>query len=426
MGLSKLANKFKQYSSKIKNSIQKNGIKNTFLTIYGRTLFKKVGNYQTSRNLQHTIEDFYTRINDLYQDQQIKGLAIITSAMEFEEVYNQRTINLAKYYSENDYAVIYVTWQWDPYEKHEKDYQKVFKNIVQLPLFDFIYMLPKLNETIKVEDKSYFMTFPAEPFVDMIPTLRADGYNIVYDMMDEWEEFYKVGQASWFTKQLEEKAIKDSDLVLAVSKPLKYKYEYIRKDIIVLGNGYSKNVSGSKNISLKTEASDGLIHLGYFGHMTDSWFDWDIVFSLAEDDRYFIHLIGYGMSEELEKRVSGLSNMKYYGKVHPSQLEEFVRHWHVGMIPFQKSTLSEAVDPIKIYEYLYFGLPTVSSGIPHIGDYPLVMHCENAEDFKEAIHTMYQTIINGSRHDHEELESFLENATWEKRFQFIEEKLLLI
>jgi len=44
--------------------------------------------------LQRTIEDFYTRINDLYQDQQIKGLAIITSAMEFEEVYNQRTINL--------------------------------------------------------------------------------------------------------------------------------------------------------------------------------------------------------------------------------------------------------------------------------------------------------------------------------------------
>ena len=53
----------------------------------------------------------------MYQDHQIKGLAIITSAMEFEEVYNQRTINLAKYYSENDYAVIYVTWQWDPLRK---------------------------------------------------------------------------------------------------------------------------------------------------------------------------------------------------------------------------------------------------------------------------------------------------------------------
>ena len=118
--------------------------------------------------------------------------------------------------------------------------------------------------------------------------------------------------------------------------------------------------------------------------------------------------------------------MKYYGKVHPSQLEEFVRQWHVGMIPFQKSTLSEAVDPIKIYEYLYFGLPTVSSGIPHIGDYPLVKHCENAEILKKPSNNMYQATINGSRHDHEELESFLENATWEKRFQFIEEKLLLI
>ena len=52
------------------------------------------------------------------------------------------------------------------------------------------------------------MTFPAEPFVDIIPTLREYGYKIVYDMMDEWEEFYKVGQASWFTKQLEERLSK--------------------------------------------------------------------------------------------------------------------------------------------------------------------------------------------------------------------------
>ena len=245
-------------------------------------------------------------------------------------------------------------------------------------------------------------------------------------MMDEWEEFYKVGQASWFKKQLEEQAVKASDLVLAVSKPLKKKYEYINQDIIVLGNGYSKHVSGTPNISLKEESSDGLIHIGYFGHMTDSWFDWDIVFSLAEDGRFFIHLIGYGMSEELEKRVRSTTNLKFYGKVHPSELEEYVRRWHVGMIPFKKSTLSEAVDPIKIYEYLYFGLPTVSSGIPHIGDYPLVQHCENAEDFKKAIHTIYHLTINEKSHDHERLESFLENATWEKRFQFIERNLFTI
>ena len=141
-----MINKLKQYSTRITNSIQKNGFKNTILTIYGRTLFRKIGKYHTSNSTMQTIENYYTKLNNLHKDKQIKGLAIITSAMEFEEVYNQRTINLAKYYSENNYAVIYVTWQWDPYEKHEKSYQEVYKNIVQLPLFDFIYMLPQLDE----------------------------------------------------------------------------------------------------------------------------------------------------------------------------------------------------------------------------------------------------------------------------------------
>ena len=84
-----MVNKLKQYSSKIKSSIQKNGIKNTVLTIYGRTLFKKVGNYKSSKRTQQTIENFYMEINDLHRDKKIQGLVIVTSAMEFEEVYNR-------------------------------------------------------------------------------------------------------------------------------------------------------------------------------------------------------------------------------------------------------------------------------------------------------------------------------------------------
>ena len=90
-------------------------------------------------------------------------------------------------------------------------------------------------------------------------------------------------------------------------------------------------------------------------------------------------------------------------------------NWHIGIIPFKQSKLSEAVDPIKIYEYLYFGLPTVSTGIPHLSKYPFVKHCESTEDFVSSVQVFYQQVINKTL-DYRELDKFLEETTWDERF----------
>ncbi len=54
------------------------------------------------------------------------------------------------------------------------------------------------------------------------------------------------------------------------------------------------------------------------------------------------------------------------------------------MIPFKSGRLSEAVDPIKIYEYFYFGLPVIVTGIKHLEQYPNVRVVSNPGMFMEA------------------------------------------
>ena len=78
----------------------------------------------------------------------------------------------------------------------------------------------------------------------------------------------------------------------------------------------------------------------------------------------------------MDQKIESLPNLVHLGKVEHSQLPAYAKHWDVAMIPFKPSRLSEAVDPIKIYEYIALGLPTVVTGMPHLASYPGVFTAE--------------------------------------------------
>ncbi|MEH7332812.1 hypothetical protein V7161_09260 [Neobacillus drentensis] len=398
-------------------SIQQNGLQPTFQKVQ-RRLFTKIGVNKIFNRNNLQLHDVYLKIAELNRSKEIKGFAILTSGREFEELYNQRTINLAKYLSDQGFAVLFVAWQWDDQEKLEKSYQMVYKNIFEVPVYDFIYGIEKLKMLDEIANKTYITTFPAKLFYGCVNQLNQSNYQIVYDIMDEWEEFYKTGDAPWYNRSIEEAFVKDSNLVSVVSQPLKDKFASIRNDIYVIGNGYNAALSGKRNVSLRKESPDQKIHIGYFGHLTPSWFDWDLIFSLAKNENFFFHFIGHGAPDDILAKIEASPNCKFYGKVHPSQLQQFVEKWHIGIIPFKSSKLSDAVDPIKIYEYLYFGLPTISTGIPHIGKYPLVTHCEGEAAVKSAILQDYEQLIH-SKLPYEELDDFLAKTTWDERFKEI-------
>ncbi|WP_379970756.1 glycosyltransferase [Ectobacillus sp. sgz5001026] len=407
------------YVKKVFAHMQAQGISTTFRKVQKRVKTQwnmMKGTHQSDQR----VRAIYEEVLASYNSGAIKGVAIISSGMEFDELYNQRTINFAKYLAKRKYGVLYITWQYDEMEEQEKSFQHVYSNLYQIPLYPYVYSKKELSIFSPIKTKVFISTFPAKTFYSMLPLLKEQGFQIEYDIMDEWEEFFKTGEASWYQRSVEEAFITEADVVSAVSSPLRQKYSHIRGDILVVGNGYDENISKHPNISNKTKRADGLIHIGYFGHMTPSWFDWDLLFHLAKQSDIHIHLIGHGAPETILKKVERIPNITFYGKVHPGELHEYARMWHVGIIPFKKSKLSEAVDPIKIYEYLYFGLPTVSTGIPHIGTYPYVYHCETFEQAEQTIRSIYDEI---GTMDHEALQSFLAETTWTKQFQKIENEL---
>ncbi|AEF95428.1 Methyltransferase type 11 [Desulfotomaculum nigrificans CO-1-SRB] len=349
-------------------------------------------------------------------------VAIIPCAFEFEELYNQRPINAALYFAKKGYFVIYVAWQWTSNEKLKKGCQKVKNGIYQVPLYNFLSALGRLN--MRTDNTSFFLiTFPTDHFVKSARCLRSKGFVILYDIMDDWECFADVGQATWYDKQLEHSLVLESDFVIAVSPSLAKKFTCLRRDIEVVGNGFSSNTLNEhmKFICIQEKKQRHETIVGYFGHLTDSWFDWNLLLTAAQQLQTIkFEIIGYGVPDWVHEKVEKISNIKLVGKVLPKDLHKYARHWSAGLIPFRAGKLSEAVDPIKVYEYLFFGLPVVVTGIRHLERYPLVRFAASTEEFIEAI----VDVININMLAYQgQLEAFLNNCTWNERFSSIEKKI---
>jgi glycosyltransferase involved in cell wall biosynthesis len=243
--------------------------------------------------------------------------------------------------------------------------------------------------------------------------LRAGGYHIHYDIMDDWEEFHRAGEAPWYSESVERELLMLSGTVTAVSGRLADKFARLRSDIAVVPNGYDPAALGCRQFVAARAPLERPKVIGYFGHLSDAWFDWETVWEAARKlpDVEF-ELIGYGLSDRSRARLGDFANIRFAGFVAQNDLHRYARKWWAGMIPFRPSALSAAVDPLKIYEYLHFGLPTVVTGVTGIAGYPLVQFAEGRGGFVSALD---QLQARPDERSLSEVAEFLKACVWEER-----------
>jgi hypothetical protein len=98
--------------------------------------------------------------------------------------------------------------------------------------------------------------------------------------------------------------------------------------------------------------------LGYVGTI-GPWFDWRLVAALARcDPALRIRLAGpafAGPAVPLPDNVELLPASEHHAAL------RLMQGFSVGLIPFERTDLTAAVDPIKYYEYRALGLPVLSS-----------------------------------------------------------------
>ncbi len=341
------------------------------------------------------------------------SIAIIPCAIPFSSTLNQRPISCARYLADHGTTVLYVAWQWLPEEEVPNAWKEVHPRVFHVPLYGFQNSVESIAAA-SYGKGTYLSTLPSPGLVDVVRPLRAAGYHIHYDIMDDWEGFHKGGEAPWFSAPVEHEMVILADTVTAVSDRLAEKFSHLRTDIEVVRNGYQPSALASEQfVAAHAPLSEKKV-IGYFGHFSDAWFDWDTVLhAAAKRPDVEFELIGWGISESTRMRIEKLPNIKPIGIVPQAELYKYARNWWGGMIPFQPTEVSAAVDPLKVYEYLHLGLPSIVTGISGIAKYPLVDYAENRDRFVDAIDRITSRPTGQLL---AEVAEFLKSCTWDERF----------
>lgn len=346
------------------------------------------------------------------EDKQNLVLIDTTAPPVGHETLSLRPNNLAESWAKLGIAVIFL-----PFSTIQDQDARPSDNILQINRGEIEAVKTWLFENRAGSNNTYVCSsFPSHQAVSLVDAFNARGWNTVYECRDDMEEFNRVGYSKWYHPQLERRVVEQVSQVTAVSKSLACKLKSITKKPVtvdVTPNGVNSELIEdaaclrTSSVALRRSESK---KFGYVGHLTDAWFDWDLVISAAvKRPSYEFEIVGHGKPEHL----SLPGNVKYLGPMAHEDLPQVVVEWRAGIIPFIDSPLTRSVDPNKIYEYYAWGLPCISAEMGSVREYPLARVYESTDQYIDALDDCVSCELTDD--DLELIEKFLATCSWDYR-----------
>ena len=191
------------------------------------------------------------------------------------------------------------------------------------------------------------------------------GWPIIYDCMDEHSGFETNTEAM---VSAEARLIDSADLVVVSSLPLQKKLAS-RRPVQLL-----RNACDYEHFSRLPSREQGPLAelkspiIGYYGAIAE-WFDLQALErALSARPEWTFVLIGH-VSDARMHELNSYPNLKLLGEKPYSELPSYLSGFDVCVIPFRRTPLTEATNPVKVYEYLASGKPVVARRLPELEEY---------------------------------------------------------
>ena len=145
----------------------------------------------------------------------------------------------------------------------------------------------------------------------------------------------------------------------------------------------ARNAVDPSHFSAADNARSNVV--GYMGAL-DHWFDVVAVERAARDHPGCIFRLIGRIEDQRVGRLRDCPNVEFTGEVPYEDLPGYAAGFRVATIPFVRSPLTLATDPIKLYEYFSLGLPVVSARLPEVENYgDLVYLADTPSEFSAQI-----------------------------------------
>ncbi|GAA0852838.1 hypothetical protein GCM10008915_72020 [Bifidobacterium pullorum subsp. gallinarum] len=350
----------------------------------------------------------------------------------------QRPQQLSEQFAQQGHRVFYVTTEMVGLGKEEASREEISRQVTvknidrnvwlvtlcanqplnlyqdEMDLWDIQYLKWSVEY---VRDK--FGLFELVSIVDLpfwTPLVTAmDQHHIVYDCMDHHAGFSTNDQTMLHQ---EEQLLREAELVVTTSQHLyDWAAPYNPSTVLIRNAADTVHFSKPPNDNEPLFELEGIDQpiIGYYGAISD-WFDIQLIESLARHrpDWTFV-LIGHTFGCDTSG-IEGLSNVLLLGEKPYHELPAYLHRFQVALIPFIKNELTQATNPVKLYEYLAAGKAVVSTELPEVktvaGD--MISIANTAAEYEEAIEA---ALIETEAGVMKQRQQFAEHNNWEHRYE---------
>ena len=213
--------------------------------------------------------------------------------------------------------------------------------------------------------------------------LRATfGTTVLYDCMDEWETFPSMGE---FNLSEERLLAGECDVLVVTAQKLGEKFKQQGLAPLLARNAADFDFFATATGKFRLPEDIRRPVVGYFGAIAD-WMDLDLVAEVAQlRPQYSFVLIGQVFGRDTS-RLKSLPNVYLLGHKDYEEIPLYLRDFDVCMIPFLVNQVTNATDPVKLYEYFSQGKPVVATNMEELVAWSDLLYLgRNEVDFAEKL-----------------------------------------
>jgi glycosyltransferase involved in cell wall biosynthesis len=198
---------------------------------------------------------------------------------------------------------------------------------------------------------------PHPSLLGPVSRLREEGWTVVYDVIDRWEDHALGGD--WYRSGTEAAFLSIADTVVASSRDLVDRVGSMgERAASCIPNAVDEALFSGPPPGIPDDfpPGDGAV-IGYHGSLYGNWIDWQAIVAVARaNPAARVVLIGDagGATGDLP------GNVHLLGLKPQHRLAAYLHQFDVGLVPFTVSETTHAVSPLKVYEYLACGVPVAS------------------------------------------------------------------
>jgi GT2 family glycosyltransferase/glycosyltransferase involved in cell wall biosynthesis len=240
------------------------------------------------------------------------------------------------------------------------------------------------------------------------------GWRVIYDCMDEWEGFPGVTQV--ITKA-EPELVSDCDLLVVTAAALSEKWRDRRQ-------GHSTLVRNGVDFEYYRRRCqpntllEGLPRpiVGYYGAIA-AWFDLELMTYIARQRPSYSFILLGGIFEVDVSELETLPNVHLLGQQPYEMMPQYLYHFDACLIPFKLNAITQATDPVKMYEYLSAGKPVISVALSELDSFADYLYiARNREEFLDKLDG---AVAEDDQEIRAARREFAQRNSWQVRYETI-------